>query len=390
MLTLIKNAHVFAPEDSGINDVLVGGDKIIAISKKIDVPKELVSDQVDFNGDRLIPGLIDAHVHAMGGGGESGPQSRVPAVTLSQFTRHGVTSVVSVLGTDDLTRTISSQITQVRALNTEGLTAYCHTGGYHVPLATLTGNAKSDIVHVEQIIGVGELAISDHRSSQPTLDEFLRLASEAYVAGLMTGKAGILHLHMGDGKRGLELVRQALDTAEIPARVYNPTHVNRNKPLFDEACEITKRGCHIDVTAFPVQDGENAWWAHEAIIKYFERGLDRSKITVSSDGGGCLPIFNDQGEMLHMDVGSSELLVFTLDKLLKHGLKLEEVLPVFTTNVANLLKFNQKGRLAAGFDADLVRLDSNNSIHSVMARGVWHIKSKAIVKRGFFEKEKPE
>ena len=81
---------------------------------------------------------------------------------------------------------------------------------------------------MDAIIGVGEVAISDHRSSQPTLDELLRLASEAHVGGLMSGKAGILHLHVGDGPRGLDLVREALDRSEIPARVFNPTHVNRS------------------------------------------------------------------------------------------------------------------------------------------------------------------
>lgn len=387
MLTVIKNAQVYAPENRGTMDVLIGGGKILSLEKKLDVPRGLASEIIDLNGDSLIPGFIDAHVHTTGGGGESGPSSRVPAVVLSQFTRHGVTTVVSVLGTDDVTRSISSQITQVRALNAEGITAYCHTGGYHLPLATLTGNAKSDIVHVEQIIGIGELAISDHRSSQPTLDEFLKLASETYVAGLMTGKAGILHLHMGDGKRGLDLVRQALDQAEIPARVYNPTHCNRNQPLFDEACELTKRGLTIDVTAYPVEPNDKGYAAHEAILKYFKRGLDRTKITVSSDGGGCLPVFNDKYEMLRMGVGTSEYLHITLTELLRAGLKLEEALPIFTTNVASLLKLSHKGQLIPGADADLIRLDKNHRIHSVMAHGIWHVQNREIVKRGLFDKD---
>ena len=101
----------------------------------------------------------------------------------------------------------------------------------------LTGSVRSDLVLLEPLLGIGELAISDHRSSQPTLDEILRLAADAHVAGLMTGKAGILHLHLGDGPRGLELVRRALEQSEIPARVFNPTHVNRRKALFAEAVE---------------------------------------------------------------------------------------------------------------------------------------------------------
>ena len=52
------------------------------------------------------------------------------------------------------------------------------------------------------MIGIGELALSDHRSSQPTRDELLRIASDAHVAGMISGKAGIVHLHLGDGERG--------------------------------------------------------------------------------------------------------------------------------------------------------------------------------------------
>lgn len=385
MLSILKHAHVFAPEDLGMNDVLIGGEKILAVSKQIDLPRELEAIIVDVHGDRLVPAFIDAHVHACGGGGESGPASRVPPVPVSRFTRFGVTSVVSMLGTDDVTRSISSQIAQVRALHAEGISAYCLTGGYHVPPATLTGSAKSDIVHVEQIIGIGELAISDRRSSQPTLEEFMRLASDAYLAGLMTGKAGILHLHVGDGKRGLDLVRRALDTAEIPARVYHPTHCNRTRALFDEACKLSKRGCSIDVTAFPVEEGEDALWAHEAVIAYRERGLDPARITVSSDSGGSLPVYDARGNLLSTAVGSCEFLPRTLKELLQAGLKLDEILPIFTTNAARLLGLPHKGRIAADADADLMLLDKDAAIHSVMARGAWHVRNDEILKRGMFE-----
>lgn len=386
MLRLIKNAKLYSPEKTGKAHLLLGGGKILQVSQdEIVLPKNISVEVFDAEGQAVVPGFIDAHTHITGGGGESGPQSRVPAVNLSEFTRFGVTTVVGVLGTDDLTRNTSTLITQARALNAEGMTAFVHTGGYHMPLSTLTGSAKSDIVHVEQIIGVGEFAISDHRSSQPTLEEFLRIASESYVAGLMTGKAGILHLHMGNGKRGLDLVRQAIEISEIPARVYNPTHVNRNKALFKEACAITKLGVNIDVTAMPVEPDEDAWSAHHAIDGYLQAGHDPKKITVSSDGGGCLPVFNNQGEMLKMGVGSSSLLVITLKELLKMKYTLEEVLPIFTSNISTYLRFAHKGKLEVGCDADLVRLSADGNVLDVMARGEWHMRDGQVVKFGQFE-----
>ena len=256
------------------------------------MPAALPVEAIDLEGRRLIPGLIDGHVHVTGGGGEAGFSTRVPAPMLSRYTRAGVTSVVGLLGTDDVARSTRELVASIHALREQGLNAWGYSGGYHLPPTTLTGSVRGDIVFVDALIGVGEVAISDHRSSQPTLDELLRLASEAHVAGLMTGKAGIVHLHLGDGARGLELVRQALDQSELPARVFNPTHVNRRKALFDEAVELARRGCSIDITAFPVDEGEDAWSAADALLRYLDSGAPPERVTISSDAGGCLPCFD--------------------------------------------------------------------------------------------------
>ena len=218
-----------------------------------------MSRVVDAAGRRTIPGLIDGHVHVTGGGGEAGFRTRVPAVPLSRFTTAGITTVVGLLGTDDVARGPGELLATLYALREEGLNAYGYAGGYHVPPATLTGSVRGDLVFVEALIGIGEVAISDHRSSQPTLDELLRIASECHVAGVMTGKAGVLHLHLGDGARGLELVREALRTSELPARVFNPTHVNRRRALFAEALDLARQGSTVDITAFPVEEGEDAY-----------------------------------------------------------------------------------------------------------------------------------
>jgi len=265
------------------------------------------------------------------------------------------------------------------------LNAWCHTGGYHIPPVTFSDNVRDDIVHIDPIIGVGEVAISDHRSSQPTLSELLRLASDAHVSGLITGKAGILHLHLGDGKRGLELVRNALDQTELPGRVFNPTHVNRRKGLFDEALDIANRGCTVDITAFPVGDDDDAWAADVALMKYLDSGSPPSNITLSSDGGGCLPKFNNQGELVHMDIGKPSSLIETIQVLLSRGASLDKVLPAFTSNVARILRFQDKGRIATGMAADLIVLDDRNKIRDVMLSGSWHVKQYRQSICGYFE-----
>jgi beta-aspartyl-dipeptidase (metallo-type) len=384
-ITLLTNANVYAPKFLGRQNVLLAGGKIVYIGEKLPTLDDaLEAEVIDLDGRSIVPGFIDSHTHITGGGGEAGFSTRVPPVPLSQFTRAGVTTVVGLLGTDDITRNTESMIAQVYALREEGLSAYCYTGGYHLPPTTLTGSVRSDIVFIEPIIGVGELAISDHRSSQPTLNELLKIASEAHVARLMTGKAGILHLHLGDGERGLSLVREALEQAEIPARTYNPTHINRQRRLFDEACQLSKQGCWIDITAF--ETGSEGFEPEEAVLRFFDQDFPRDKLTMSSDGGGCLPFFDKAGKLTKMDFASSESMTQVFYDLLDNGQKLQEILPIFTSNVASLMNFSHKGRLSVDADADLLVLDENNRIEHVMAQGCWHVFNKQIIKKGSFEK----
>ena len=385
-LLLLRNAEVFAPEPLGIRHVLVGGGRVLWVGGELpDLPATLGTEVIDLEGRRLLPGLIDAHVHVTGGGGEAGFRTRVPPLCLSRFTSAGVTTVVGLLGTDDTVRSTRELVATVHALREEGLSAYGFTGGYHVPPATLTGSVRSDLVLVEALIGVGEVALSDHRSSQPTLDELLRLAADAHVAGLMTGKAGLLHLHLGDGPRGLDLVRRALDVSELPPRVFHPTHVNRRRGLFDEALDFARSGGTIDVTAFPVEEDEDAWSAADAVLRFLDSGIARGRLTVSSDAGGCLPCFDADGHVTHMGVGDAGALLETLRELLGRGVPLADALPAFTLNPARLLRLAGKGAIAVGNDADLLALDEAGAVHTVLARGVVHVRGGRLERRGTFE-----
>ena len=389
-MLLIQNADLYAPDHRGSRDLLIGAERVLWIGapgELGDLPAALRAgcERIDLAGLRLIPGLVDAHVHVTGGGGEAGFRTRVPAPVLGRYTSAGVTTVVGLLGTDDTARGPRELLAGIYALREEGLSAWGWVGGYHLPPATLTGSLRTDLALVEALIGVGEVAISDHRSSQPTFDEIVRLGADAHVAGLMSGKAGIVHLHLGDGPRGLDLVRRAVAETEIPARVWHPTHVNRRRALFEEALDLVRRGCTIDVTAFPVDEGEDAWSAADAVRRYLDSGLPPERLTVSSDAGGCLPCFDAEGRVAQMGVGDAGALLASIAALGSAGVPLERALPAFTSNPARLLRLPRKGVVEVGGDADLVALDAAGRAHTVIARGAVHVRDGALVRRGTFE-----
>jgi beta-aspartyl-dipeptidase (metallo-type) len=343
---------------------------------------------IDAEGLILTPGFIDAHVHIAGAGGEGGPASRTPELQLSDMIKGGVTTVVGCLGTDGITRSVESVLMKVKSLRAEGVSAWMYTGSYQVPTPTITGDVARDIALIEEVIGVGEVAVSDHRSSLPTVEELGRIAAQARVAGMIGGKAGIVNIHMGDAKDPFRPLYKVVESSELTLRQFLPTHINRNEYIFEDAKTYALKG-YVDITTssypyFPEYEIKPS----SALRQLLDAGVPAEHITFTSDACGSLPGFDPvSGELVRLESGlPASNLTELRDAVLDEKIPLEIALQVLTSNPARILKLKHKGKIAAGCDADLLLLDQNFEIHSVLAMGAPLMENYQLLKKGTYER----
>jgi len=387
MFTLIRGARVLAPAELGRRDVLLAAGLIAKMAEKIEPPSGLEVEVVEAGDKILTPGFIDLHVHLIGGGGEGGPATRVPEIQLGQITAAGVTTVLGVLGTDDVTRRPETLLAKAQALEQEGISAYIMVGSYAFPpAATITGSLKKDIALIPQVVGVGEVAISDHRSAQPSYEDLVKLAAEARVGGLLGGKAGLVQLHMGSGKTGLSYLFRLIEETEIPIGQFLPTHVTREAELFRQAVRFAQQGGNLDITA-AIEGLDMALSPAGALDQLRAAGVPLERVTFSSDSNGSLPRFDEKGNLLGLAVGRIDSLTAEFRRLiLEHGLAPAEILKAFTLNPARRIKLDsRKGSLKEGKDADLILFDRDWSIDRVWARGRLMVAGGRAQVRGAFE-----
>ncbi|MCR2043867.1 beta-aspartyl-peptidase [Anaerosalibacter massiliensis] len=390
MIKIIKNGEVYAPNYLGKKDILIAGDKIGFIKENITVPRKFVDiDIIDASGNYIVPGFIDSHVHITGGGGEGSFRTRTPEIQLTDITKGGVTTVIGVLGTDGTTRSMENLIAKARGLEEEGITTYVYTGSYQVPVRTLTGSIQDDIILIDKIIGVGEVAMSDHRSSQPTVEDFAKLASEARVGGILSGKAGVVNIHVGDGERKIDFIENIVENTEIPITQFLPTHMNRNQSLFQRSISYAKKGGIVDFTTSTnkkfLEEGEVK--CSNALRILLEHGVKSNNITFSSDGQGSLPDFDEHGRFIGIGIGKvTSLYSEVRDAIINENVPIDKALSVITANPADILKLPMKGYIQKGRDADIVLLNKENlKIESVIAKGKIMISEGKPIIKGTFE-----
>jgi len=385
-MILIKACEVFGPTYLGKKDVLISGSIIASISDHIALSGIPELEVINGEGLKLVPGFIDSHVHIAGAGGEGGPATRTPEMQISHMLEAGITTVIGCLGTDGFTRRLESLLMKAKALRQEGVSAYILTGSYQVPPPTILGDISKDLAMIEEVVGVGEIALSDHRSSNPTVEEIKKIAAQARVGGMIGGKAGVVNIHLGDAKDPFRPLYEAVATSELKIKQFLPTHCNRNHHIVEESKTFGKSG-YLDLTAASYPNSPDKELKPSKVINgLLKAGVPPEHITISSDGFGSLPRFDENGTLVGLEMGCPKSIFSEFSDCIKQEKVPPEIaLKFVTSNVAHIYGLKTKGTIAVGKDADLVFLDSNFDMVHLIARGKMLVKDRVLLKKGNYE-----
>lgn len=374
MFTLIENGEIYAPAPIGKKSILLCAGKILkigAISRKNIESLHVELEVIDATGCVITPEFIDPHEHLLGGSGEKGFASQTPEIYPSEIVQGGITTVIGCLGVDTTMKTMAGLLAKAKALKEEGMSAYLWTGGYDVPPTTISGTARNDIMFIEEVIGAGEIAISDERSTDHVPHELARLVIDTHNGGMLSKKAGVTHFHVGKGEERLKPLRNLLDEFDVikPEWLY-PTHITRSEELMLEAIDLSKRGSFVDIDT--VDEDLPKWFKF-----YLDNGGLPEKLTVSTDASITSP---------------QNLLTQIRACVVKQKFPLEQILACVTANTAQVLQFEQKGKLEEGRGADVLVLSKKNlELKEVIAGGRRLLKNgKLAFKEKFLEESNRE
>jgi len=391
LFTVIRGGEVFAPESTGRREILISGERILAIGEGFaDKTAALGGARViDATGRKVVPGFIDQHLHILGGGDFEGPLGRVPELHVSWITEGGVTTAVGIMGIDMESKGLHGLLVKACELERSGLTTFIYTGAFPVPSPYLTRSVRADIVLIDKVLGV-KVAISEDTYPNLSLPDLARLAGELKLAAGISGKAAVMHCHTGRNPRRLEPIFDLLDHVGLSIRQIVPTHVNRRQPdMHEHAVRFARMGGTLDFSANLCQRCGSVTGLNpdQAVRRALDAGVPLEQITLSSDANVSMPVLDGQDHVVGLHNASPRILHREWLHIIRtNRLSLPQALPLVTTNVARVLGIgDRKGSLAAGKDADIVFLTEDLMVDTVIARGQVMVRDGHAVVRGPFE-----
>jgi beta-aspartyl-dipeptidase (metallo-type) len=384
-LCVIRNAHLYTPEDVGVRDLLLAGERVVAIEPSLDLGGLRVAE-VDASGRRVVPGLVDGHLHLIGGGGNEGYASRIPEVWVGELALAGITTAVAPPGLDMVAKNLEGLLAKTYALESEGVSAYVMVGGFQRPFRTVTGSLVGDVFTLEKVIGV-KVALGEVKATAFRDDELVELAAQLHYLAGATGKACVLHAHLGHSPDPAGQFVHAMKTSGVPGHRFQVTHCNYTEHTMQAAIEVAAEGGYVDFNPVltPAFGHPRAVPAAEAVARTLAAGVDPALVTMTSDGNASVPMLLDDGTRDSYEKSLDWLWDTVVELVRDHALPLEQALSFVTTNPARVLGLGQKGRVRVGGDADLLVVDDDLNIVDVFARGRRMVADGECVVRSMYE-----
>ncbi len=330
--------------------------------------------ELDCTDRWIVPGFLDGHLHLLGGGGGGGYATRIPELPVDAVLEAGITTCVAMPGVDNVTRSLRGLIAAARSFTGQGVRSFAMTGGFMWPPATLTGGIRDDLHLVPDLVGV-KIALGEHLATAPSLDELVTLLRELGWVSRMTGKAALLHVHLGTLPAPAGSLRVAIERAETDPSHVQVTHPNYTAAALEAALELGALGCRVDVNPL-LHPGRVAGSIApaETVRELLAASIPLERLTMSSDGNASVPRPLPDGtiEPFSHQLG---LLPAVHDVSAGAGLTFEEALALITTNPARALQRPDLGLLEIGGAADAVVLDpTRTSVELVVSDAVVRVR----------------
>ena len=391
MFTVVRGGQVFAPAALGAPEILISGDRILAIGQGLEARAKSLGavEVIDAAGMAIVPGFVDQHLHFLGGGDFEGPLGRVPELHASMITRGGVTTAVGIMGIDMDGKTLHALLVKAHELDRVGLTTYIYTGSFRIPSPYLTSSVRADIVLIDKVLGV-KVALAEDTYPNLFLPEFAKIAGEVRLAAGMSGKRAVIHAHIGRNAKRLQPIFDLLAEVNLAVTQIVPTHVNRHTPdTLEHAVKFAKLGGTVDLSSnLSKRSGSiTGMNPDEAYRRLRDAGVPPEQITLSSDANVSMPILDCDDHHVGLHNAPPSILHRELVHVIRtNKLDLDQALPLVTTNVARVLGIERrKGSIAVGLDADLVFLDRDLAVDTVVARGRVMVRGGEPLVKGPFE-----
>jgi len=369
--TLLHSGRVIDPANSvdAIQDVLVLDGRIAATGQLLGAPEAAEAEQIDCTGRLVLPGLIDTHAHVYQYvTGRFGLNADLCGV------HSGVTTLVDQGGASCITLpgfrhyviepSHSRVISFISAYLVGGLEGHFYPELYRPECADVAATVKSTLANGDVVRGV---------KAHAELGGFARWGLDVMKKAARIGEeTGLpLYIHFGQlwprpesGGRDVDpdgifpAVLDLLKPGDVLAHPFSRHpggFVSLNGEVHPLVSEALARGLKVDV-------GHGSHFSYKVAAKVLAAGVlphtlgaDMHGYNTSVRSPAGVPEEDEHPDEEHLFKGTSRFgLVSAMVSLMALGLRLEQVVPMATSEAARLLGMSDTlGSLGVGREADI-------------------------------------